>query len=376
MSAGARVAATRYYRPELDLLRFIAFFSVFSAHAASSIYRFDLRGAAQRIVGVLVSGQFGMQIFFLLSAFLIGDLLLTEKDRTGSVSVRDFYIRRAFRIWPLYYLGLAIGVVYAVIWAPGERRMLALFAVMLGNWFFALGGGWPPNPVAPLWSVSIEEQFYAICPWLTRFATRGVLLACAGVLMAVSVAVQFALGAAHGRYDTVLWTNTFVEFEYFAAGLILAVLLHGRDWRAPRAARLALAGLAAVSLIATPLLFQVGGEGLARSGWEAVAGFGLVLFGVTALFLSLLGVQRPPRAAVHLGKISYGLYVYHMPALVVVGAVLGMLSRGAHPLIVGSLRALVGLILTIVIAELSYRFFEKGFLRLKERFAAVQSRPV
>jgi peptidoglycan/LPS O-acetylase OafA/YrhL len=376
MSVGARLAATRYYRPELDVLRFIAFFSVFLAHASSSIYRFDLKGAAQKIVGVLVSGQFGMQIFFLLSAFLIGDLLLTEKDRTGSVSVRDFYIRRAFRIWPLYYLGLAIGVFYAVFWAPDERRMLALFAVMLGNWFFALGAGWPPNPVAPLWSVSIEEQFYAICPWLTRFANRGVLLAGAGVLMAISVAVQFALGAAHGRYDTVLWTNTFVEFEYFAAGLILAVLLHGRDWRLSRLARLALAAVAAVALIATPLLFQVGGEGSARGGWEAVAGFGLVLVGVTALLLALLGAQRTPSAAVHFGKISYGLYVYHMPALVIVGAMLGMLFHGAHPLIVGLLRAGAGLVLTVVIAELSYSFFEKTFLRLKARFAAVQSRPV
>ena len=374
---GAGLAGTRYYRPELDVLRFIAFFSVFLAHASAPLIKFDFTGGrAHQLVLLLVSGQFGMQVFFLLSAFLIADLLLTEKERTGSVSVRDFYVRRAFRIWPLYYLGLAIGVVYAVLWAPGDKAMLAMFAVMVGNWFFALGGNWPANPVAPLWSISVEEQFYAICPWLIRLATRRVLLACAAVLAAVSVATQFVLGAAHARYDTVLWANTLVEFEFFAAGLVLAVLLHGRQWRPAGSARLALAALAGATLIATPVLFQLGNTAFARSGWEAVAGFGLVLIGVTALFLSLLGVRGPPPPFVHLGKISYGLYVYHMPALVALGAALDMAGLGAHSALSDTLRALVGLGLTVLLAEVSYRFFETRFLRLKEKFAAVQSRPV
>ena len=96
-------SAGRFYRPELDVLRFIAFGMVFLSHAVGQYRLAD--------VGIL-----GVPVFFMLSAFLITELLLQEKQKTGTVHVSSFYIRRILRIWPLYFAALALGSLFVWPW--------------------------------------------------------------------------------------------------------------------------------------------------------------------------------------------------------------------------------------------------------------------
>ena len=100
-------AQPHFYRPELDVLRFIAFFSVFIAHLENAPVATDaspLKAALLHLYAVVVaSGAFGMCIFFLLSAYLITELLIRERAATGSIHLRAFYTRRILRIWPLYF---------------------------------------------------------------------------------------------------------------------------------------------------------------------------------------------------------------------------------------------------------------------------------
>jgi peptidoglycan/LPS O-acetylase OafA/YrhL len=378
-------AGPRYYRPELDMLRFLAFFGVFLAHAFSKIISHSadyFKGPVAPLASLLTRcGEFGLQLFFFLSAFLIVDLLLTEKDRTNNLSVRGFYIRRVFRIWPLYMVGLLIGVGVAALrtWEghPDAHQwtMLGLFLVMCGNWFFATGGGWPNNPVAPLWSVSVEEQFYLFAPWVVRSFNKRRALVFAIALAALSAVIQFALGATHARQDTIIWANTFVEFDFFAAGMAAAVLAHGSDFHAPFAARL---GLAALSIAACLLAAWLGvvAEGNASNGLKVVLGYSSLVVGIAAGFFALLGVRRCPALLVRLGRISYGLYVYHAGALMLAAYLVQLALKDAHPLIGMLVRALIAFAMTWAAGELSYRYLETPFLRLKERFATVQSRPI
>src|SRR3954463_14084740 len=111
MSASAAPAPIRsaFYRPELDALRFFAFFAVFVHH---TLPHDPTKYAAQHLPGFLAvvagAGAFGVDLFFLLSAYLITSLLLRERRQTGKIAVRAFYLRRILRIWPLYFFALLV----------------------------------------------------------------------------------------------------------------------------------------------------------------------------------------------------------------------------------------------------------------------------
>src|ERR1700726_4382855 len=134
--ATAVLPQTRFYRPELDALRFFAFFSVFICHVfpqtADGYTKHHVpRVAAELISSAVTAGTFGVSLFFPLSAFLISSLLLREKEQTGTLKVRSFYIRRILRIWPLYFVFLAIAAALAL---PHDAKFLLGCVFLSGNW--------------------------------------------------------------------------------------------------------------------------------------------------------------------------------------------------------------------------------------------------
>ena len=164
------------YHPELDLLRFVAFLAVFMHHAlprdASLYIRQGLSPAAtQWLLTAKEAGAFGLDLFFALSSYLITELLLREYANRGSINVSAFYIRRALRIWPLYFTFLAFTVLVVPTIFPKENLgaiYIVSFALFVGNWVCAMKG-LPFSVAGPLWSISVEEQFYIGWPLLLRF---------------------------------------------------------------------------------------------------------------------------------------------------------------------------------------------------------------
>ena len=122
---------------------------------------------------VAKSGAAGVDLFFALSAFLITSILLREREETGGISLRRFYLRRVLRIWPLYFLLIALGVVLAHTMATQSLPWyyVAGYLLFAGNWVHAVFGR-PESICSPLWTVSIEEQFYLIWPLLMKMLTR------------------------------------------------------------------------------------------------------------------------------------------------------------------------------------------------------------
>jgi peptidoglycan/LPS O-acetylase OafA/YrhL len=364
----------RYYRPELDVLRFFAFFLVFLSHTVPGDPAFWAKTplaetAANWIVGLAAGGAFGVDLFFALSSFLITTLLLQEREAGGTVDVGAFYVRRILRIWPLYFAFLLIVTPLMSYVLPAESLPLkytVAFLLLAGNWACVLWG-YPHSIAGPLWSLSMEEQFYVVWPWIVR-RWGGSLLIVALVLLAVSFLTRACLvieDAVHPQ----IWCNTLARSDPIACGAVLAVIA--------RRVEISLTGVtrAALLLLALAVLTLAGRYG-DFTGVRSLITFPAVTVACVALLLASLGLRmlgaRTPalRALVYLGHISYGLYVFHFMFVTLfdVAATLDPVDR--------IIRVTAALVVTIAAAALSYHLLERPFLQRKEQFAHVQSRPV
>lgn len=347
-------AAPRFYRPELDALRFFAFLGVFLHHAHTT-----WRSPISFI------GQLGVSVFFLLSAYLIVAILLREKESTGTVHLGRFIVRRILRIWPLYFAVIALALILGLFIPAFHLSGHAIRALLLlsGN-LFILRNGWEAfGPIAPLWSISVEEQFYLLVPLLSRVCTKSGLVRVSAGIIALSYAVLFWL-QLHGASWKSLWPNSIVQFQFFAIGTIIAVYTYGKTSRAAGASR-------AVLLL---LVMATAWCGAWRFNQVPTLAFGFVAIGAVAAFCAAECFTSAPPPLAYLGKISYGLYVFHE-------IILWLLYDGNRTLAVMCERHTViadaaALALTIAVASLSYRYFERPILELKRRFETVKTRPV
>ena len=372
----------RYYRPELDVLRFIAFMMVFIVHRMD----FIPIDPAQHywLYNVCLLGAFGVPVFFLLSAFLITELLFRESDETGAIQLKAFYTRRILRIWPLYFM-VFFGLVLLNQFLPHagakEPASWLAFTLFAGNWWICLHGWIPAYPVNPLWSVSVEEQFYIAIPFIARYCHRLGATAISLVLIVVSYAavVLYAMHPANGFSSQ--WTNSFVQFQFFAAGTLLSIYLKGRvpQWHPALRHVAALAGIGCWLVASTT--FGVEADTPHSTVVQAPIGWALVLAGTLLLFLSMLGLPSKylPRPIVYLGRISYGLYLFHELVYWLIFSPdkewIIRLSRLLHLADCSNgVGTALAFCLTVLVAHASYQLYEKPFLHLKSRFTIVPSR--
>lgn len=359
-----------FYRPELDALRFFAFLCIFFCHTLSRPNPgTDLRDT------LAISLKFAVSLFFLLSGYLITTLLSMEKELTGRVHLGSFYKRRIARIMPLYYWFLVV----MLLLGTGMPRLLpsgkalTAFLFFSGNWFITRGKVDTLGATGILWSVNVEEQFYLVWPVITKFCGRRNLVAVSTAILAASYAVLLWLGARGGFSDLTLRYSSLVEMQYFAAGALLAAWLPRQGIKMPGAARLLL-GVAGLSCWAAGTrLFGDLAVGAFAIWWTPAALYGCVLVGCVALFLSFFGMSEAwiPQPILWLGKISYGLYVYHILVLALVRRWAAGWGHGAG---ISAVRLCLELLLSILVAGLSYRWIEQPFLRWKESFTFVPSR--
>lgn len=372
----ARRGAGSFYRPGLDILRFIAFLLVFVAHGLL----YELNRPTQ-LGAIARSGEFGMCVFFFLSSYLITELLLRERKKTATVHIRSFYMRRILRIWPLYFamvgFGFAVGLVVHSHAMSVGRLMSLIFLV--GNWY-TVTHGYPPGFILPLWSIALEEQFYLVWPSITKYLGAVGILVFSILFMGAAYVTLGLLLHRGESLDPAVWVNSFVQFQYFSLGAITALLLDGRVPRIkkPLLYVLFFAGLLCMRAAQNAVFVE---NPSAHNDFTRIAPlFFIVLLGCLCLFFSVLQLPagRLQKPFIYLGKISYGLYVYHLLCLGAVHAVVKHLARSMvlNEHVGEAVTMVIGLAATIAIASLSYRFLESPFLRLKERFTVVRSRPV
>ena len=223
--------AKRFYRPELDVLRFFAFLGVFIFHSAPRTMDFyNAAGYPHWLSGLLIptfgAGAYGVDLFFALSAYLITSLLLRERAATGALDLRGFYLRRILRIWPLYLAFVAFAAVFALL-VPGQHlpmKYVVGYSLLAGNWIYVFYG-LPASFAVPLWTVSIEEQFYLAWPLALRKASvRAMAIIAAGILVAANAwRVWLAVSAAPAER---IEYNTFTRLDPIALGILIALFGH------------------------------------------------------------------------------------------------------------------------------------------------------
>ncbi|HEV7673059.1 MAG TPA: acyltransferase [Candidatus Angelobacter sp.] len=374
-SGGQR--AERFYRPELDVLRFFAFLGVFIFHAAPRTMDFyNAAGYPHWLSSLLIptcgAGAYGVDLFFALSAYLITSLLLRERATTGILDLRGFYLRRILRIWPLYLAFVAFAAIAGAL-IPEQHlpmRYVVGYSLLAGNWIYVFYG-LPASFAVPLWTVSIEEQFYLAWPLALRKASVRTMAIIAVVLLLVANAWRVWLAVSAAPVERIEY-NTFTRLDPIAFGILVALFGHKLP-QLSRAIRIALLCGGVATWIAV-YAFTVTSPTLKFTTWRMAVGHPFTALASTAVLLSVLEAQHSylqNSVLLYLGKISYGLYVLHEFAHFCAIR----LVHAATPVMVLT-QSIVGLALTILLAAASYRWLESPFLRLKERFAHVQSRPV
>jgi peptidoglycan/LPS O-acetylase OafA/YrhL len=367
----------RFYRPELDALRFFAFFSVFIFHAAPRTLDFySAAGAPPWLSNLLISifgaGAYGVDLFFALSAYLITSLLLRERATTGALDLRGFYLRRILRIWPLYLAFVAFAALIALI-IPSQHlpfHYVTAYCLLAGNWSYVFYG-LPASFAVPLWTISIEEQFYLAWPLAIRKATVRSMTLIAVSLLVVANAWRIWL-AVHAAPTDQMEYNTFTRLDPIAWGVLIALFSHKLP-QFSRGQRISLLGVGAIACIAE-YAFSITSVPPKFSTWKLAVGHPMTALASAVILLSVMGSQNPllrKSWLLYLGKISYGLYVLHEFAHFCARYIM----PASTPLQVAA-QTIISLALTILLAAASYRWLESPFLRLKERFAHVQSRPV
>jgi peptidoglycan/LPS O-acetylase OafA/YrhL len=364
------------YVPGLDALRAIAIFLVLWFHFSG-----------------LGFGWVGVQIFFVLSGYLITAILLREREQPLASYLKRFFIRRSLRIFPLYYcfLGLATAS-YLVFGAP---RALESYWPFLYTYTFNLRPlfGIQENdvllhdPFFPLWSLSVEEQFYLVWPWIVfalspqrfRWFLVGLIVATPALRWLI-VQLSFMMGKDEEFSRVFLYYFTPCQADAFAWGAILNFVPRVSAQRARIFFLFMLAVVVAVGLWHQGFLQSQGQrtDFLALGyplhmfdNYQYVWGYSLWnLFSASLVFLFL--VSREPRATIgwrglkRMGRVSYGMYVLH--TVVLIPFALWVLSP--QMTIAEFLLAFLGY--TAVVwgaAELSFRLFEERFLKLKDKWS-------
>jgi peptidoglycan/LPS O-acetylase OafA/YrhL len=355
--------------PVLDSLRGVAILSVFLYHAFFwSGMQID--GWLSRVVlQVTRPGWLGVDLFFVLSGFLITGRLLDRRQLAAREYYRWFYTRRALRILPLYYTTLV--VVGSILWWAGATSgsFLLASAFFMPN-IAILAGLWTSGPLAVLWSLGIEEQVYLIWPFLVRALTVRRL---GWLFVAISLAepalryASFASGVLREGLSVATW----LRLDGFAWGGLLAIVI--RDVRVTRARLGAIgAGAMGVSTAAAAGCVLTGyfSRRTAIGSAAQLACADLFFGALVAVALSRVPEARAqPRHGVltYFGRISYCLYLVHQFAfwsfdrLAAVHTPLGL-----TPLAV---RAVTVLAVSTVTAELSWRYVEGPSLELKPSLA-------
>jgi peptidoglycan/LPS O-acetylase OafA/YrhL len=343
----ATIVTSSRYNPSLDGLRALAVLLVVITHTLGGPQGWTL----------------GVDIFFVLSGFLITNVIVDELTRRGTASLRRFYIRRVFRLFPALFVFLLAVLIWAQAFAPPEGLAMVhgtVFSSLLysENWHIIAVGQvgsviFPRDPAAQIWSLSVEEQFYLVWPiiliaaWAWKGKRAALVVAVSGLLIAMGDTFGLAwFGTTVGR----VYFGSDTRAVQLLAGCCVALLIQCR--LVPHVPRLvSVAALVAILLIGVfplPLIYQQSATALLS---------GLLIAGLSQHQFWLLAT-RPAR---WLGQRSYSVYLWHPFVGVIlfyqfhVGDGFGMLA--------------IVLLLTLVIADLSYRYVESPLRNFGRRLS-------
>ncbi|WP_429925313.1 acyltransferase family protein (plasmid) [Agrobacterium vitis] len=378
--ASAVVTGTRMIGP--DILRSLAILLVMLVHL-------PLNATPGILVTVREYGWLGVDIFFVLSGYLIGTQLFKEVTRTGAVDFKSFYLRRAFRIFPAFFVVLGLYALVPAVRDNPTMQPLWKFATFTVNLGFDPREG---NAFSQAWTLAVEEQFYLVLPLLVlllyKRISTGWVLALAGLLTITGIALRYAIWdmqvgtlVAEGQFRPAF--ATYLRDVYYPTytrldGLLFGVVLAASRFFKPELCRHYLppkvtipSGL--IFVIAALICFvdrgPLAGQGIFpvfQAQLGAVAGFPLISIGIALLFCAMLDLEHvlsrwPVPGAALVATLSYSLYLTHKSVFHVMRLVVGEEN------LQGGFGFIVYLIASFAVAAVLWFCVERAFLHLRDR---------
>ncbi len=351
MSIGNTLPKQSYF-VTFDTIRALAVLMVFVSH--SGILFLLPRESAQRVISGLAPGNFGVILFFVLSGFLITRILIKNKGKKHAY--RNFLVRRSLRIFPIYYITILV----LLFIEPG--MYLLECAAYISNYTFAFDP--QPNPMRHTWSLGVEEHFYLVWPPIVLFlSTRMSKLTIFIFLPIISIGSAILTYRFIPEYASALFYRG-TNYQVFALALG-SVLAFQEDWlrASPLASFKASAVLYTTGILVGILLIGFHAPNTVTKFYTYTlisCGIICMTIGINDSNGKLCALLSNPVTS-YIGKISYGLYLYHFPIYYFFG---NLQSESATiPTIVLSTGV------TFLVSIASFQFIEKPILRLKSRFA-------
>jgi peptidoglycan/LPS O-acetylase OafA/YrhL len=360
----------KYYFPELDGLRFLAFVLVFFHHHPLFIQ-------IPYLTFLNSYGWVGVDLFFALSSFLFTKLLIIEFQEAKKINIKNFYIRRIFRIWPIYYLFIVFSILYLIVKGSvvsnvGARIVgLFTFTENIQSAFY----GYNQIPfTAHLWSLAYEEQFYIFVPFIIIFLIGNTKRK--KIIWLISIFILFnifrLIFIANHTPHPAIYVLPFTHFESIIFGIVIG--FGGFQFLLKKLSSL-LIGL--IGILFFILLCQLPpinniSHWLTLSYTFVGLSTSLVIFSVLNNdFLKKIFSQK---IIVFLGKRSYGLYLYHLLSIEVVSYLFTKINLLPTVNLVATF--FISMLFTVIISIISYKLIETPFLKLKQKYGIINSRPI
>lgn len=380
----------KIYFPNLNGLRFIAAFVVIIHHLEQIKLFFGLPSLFFRWHFIKIVGELGVTLFFTLSGFLITYLLLVEKVRFGTIYVKEFYIRRVLRIWPLYYLIIVLGLFILPhidffkipVYTEGVHYRFSIkvffYFILFPNVISNLYAYMPY--IAQTWSIGIEEQFYLIWPWIVKKTTNYLRVLCIIAIGLFLITTILSLFADHSSDLSQASTGTkIISFAYrymsmlrigcMAIGGIGAYYLHNSNQNILKP--IFSKPVQIITLITTVILTLTGVE-IPYINHEFYSFLFLII---------ILNLAANPKTVVslenkimdYLGKISYSIYMWHNIAIISALYIAQSINPKLDDMVTNVVYYISSFIITFLLSSASYELFEKRFLKFKHLFAKIKT---
>ncbi len=364
--------------PNLNGVRFIAAFLIVIHHIEQFKEKFGFQNHLFYTRFIKLIGPVSVFLFFVLSGFLITALLLVEKDRTNTINIRRFYMRRILRIWPLYYLTLILCLLIfpqiSFLNVLGETEFiynnltikLILYAIILPN---VVTGVFTHIPfLSQNWTIGVEEQFYYFWPWVVRQAKTKKLLLTMGVLLVFFYLLRSLTVLYMPENGWWLYLKEFIKslrLTCMVLGAIGAYFIHFEiDSKIVRFIFSKGFQLFIYMSLVLMLVFGVYLRGINQEVYSIL--FTLMLMNLSKNPKTILSLENP--VFDYLGKITYGFYMFHTLAIVIALKITLMFQSNSN-----WISYPITYILTTIFGWLSYEYFEKPFLKIKDKFTTVKS---
>ncbi len=369
----------KIYFENFDGLRTIAFLMVFFSHTWRNLYYSTPFESLNFYLSKLFDvGSLGVNLFFVLSGFLITYLLLIEKKDTGTIDIKNFYFRRILRIWPVYFTVVIAGIFFLPLLIPALREEFfaispssiaryLFFMVNFDHILYGIDFRW----ASVLWSVSVEEQFYLIWPLVLLVTNKKNLPYVLWTFIIISFSYRFMHFGSYRKvnYHTIACMGDLAMGAFGAYMTFFNEQAKSLFSRIPIAINISIYIFGAILLIFRNEIF---------SGQYLVPFIGLLgstyfLYIILEQSYNQLSFFKMENSVfmTNMGKYTYGLYCYHFFAIFFVNFFRGVF--GLNPKNTGYFlfASLFALLLSYIIAKVSYYKLELPFLRLKQRFSYV-----